>query len=182
MKQIACIIYVMFFSLSLSAQETDTITKNKKITFTQIELSLPLRANPNKYSSTVYDNKNETFFIPDGLCAKIGYGIHHNKWVGISIHTGIDWQITPKLVSAPVYGQLTINPLVGDETRLLFQAGFGHSFALGRGKLSGNYYKTRLGFTTSDDISLFVDASYYGFEVNKVSMGSISIGISLTSF
>ena len=58
MKQIVCIIYVLFLSLSLSAQETSTI--NKKITFTQIELSLPLRANPNKYASTIYDNQKET--------------------------------------------------------------------------------------------------------------------------
>lgn len=171
---------LLLICLPLFAQEESDTTK--KITFIQTELSIPLSINPNRNDTNEYNNERQSFFVPDGVSSKIGYGIHHNKWIAISAHTGIDWKITPQLVSVPVYGQLSLSPSVGDELRLLLQTGFGHSFALGRGKLSGNYYKIRLGLTSSDDLSLFADVSYYGFQIHQVTMGSLSLGISLTSF
>lgn len=172
---------LLIVSAHLFAQD-EAQTPTKKYTFIQTELSVPLSINPNNGTTNEYSGQKQSFFIPDGLGSKIGYGLHYNKWIGLSAHTGLDWKITPKLVSVPVYGQLTISPLIGEELRFLFQSGFGHCFAIGRGKLSGNYYKIRLGITSTDDLSIFVDASYYGFQVNKVDIGSLSLGVILTSF
>ncbi|WP_339838595.1 hypothetical protein [uncultured Flavobacterium sp.] len=166
-------------NLLFSQEQSNYERFGDKITFTQFELSVPLKGNDTYGEIDSNGNRSDYRFVPDGISTKFGYGIHHEKWVGISLHSGIDWKITPKLVSIPVYAQLTLNPLLGDETRLLVQAGYGQSFAIGRGNLNGNYYKARLGITTADDLGIFIDTSFYGFAVNGTEIGSLSIGISI---
>lgn len=172
------ILFIFCIVQSTFGQIQDSI--KKKYTFSQFELSVPLSINPNR-GKTEYDGQKQNFFIPDGISTKMGYGIHFNKWLLLSAHTGLDWKIKPKLVSVPLYGQLSLAPLIGEEVRLLLQAGYGQSFALGRGKLSGNYYKFRLGIG-SEELSIFIDASLYGFYVYQVPMGSFSIGVTVLNF
>ena len=87
-----------------------------------------------------------------------------------------------KLISVPIYAQLSISPKIADETRLITQFGFGQSFVLGRGNLGGNFYKARIGFLNNDDFSLFIDSSFYGFKFNQQSLNTISLGLSVFSF
>ena len=170
-------------TFQLAAQKNGTSEPfGDKIILSQFEITIPLKGNDTYGEIDDYVNRSDYMIVPDGISTKFGYGIHHNKWVGLSIHSGIDWKITPKLVSVPIYAQLTFNPIISGETRLLIQSGFGQSFALGRGSLSGNYYKARLGITTDSDISVFLDASFYGFEIHQQEMGSFSLGFSLMTF
>lgn len=171
------------YTIQLAAQKNATSEPfGDKIIFSQFEITIPLKGNDTYGEIDDYGNRSDYMIVPDGISTKFGYGIHHNKWIGLSIHSGIDWKITPKLVSVPVYAQVTFNPIISGETRLLIQSGFGQSFALGRGSLSGNYYKARLGITTDSDISVFLDASFYGFEIHQQEMGSFSLGFSLMTF
>ena len=179
----ALFLFVFLYSGILFSQEDSKKERfGDKNTFSQFEITVPLRGNDTYGEIDNNGNRSDYMIVPDGISSKFGYGIHHNKWIGISIHSGIDWKITPKLVSVTVYAQVTLNPIISGETRLLLQGGFGHSFALGRGNLSGNYYKARLGITTDDDLSLFIDASSYGFEIHQQEMGSFSLGFSIMTF
>ena len=171
------ILFVLFFSSFIYSQEN---SKNS-FTFSQFEITIPLKGNDTYGEIDGNGNRSNYLIVPDGISSKFGYGIHHNKWIGISIHSGIDWKITPKLVAVPVYGQFTFNPKIGNETGILFQVGMGKSYAIGRGNLSGNYHKIRLGLSDSD-LSLFIDVSSHGFQIRGNDMGSFSVGISLTTF
>ncbi len=171
------LLFVIFFSNFLYSQEK---SKNS-FTFSQFEITIPLKGNDTYGEIDENGNRSDYVLVPDGISSKFGYGIHHNKWLGISIHSGIDWKITPKLVAVPVYGQITINPKIGEETGIILQVGLGQSFALGRGNLSGTYHKIRLGLSDSD-LSLFIDISLHGFQIRGNDMGSFSVGISLFTF
>jgi hypothetical protein len=86
------------------------------------------------------------------------------------------------MLSTPVYTQVSICTKIGESTRFLTQFGLGQSFVLGRGKISGNYYKARVGFLNDDDFSIFIDVSFYGFTYINQSLNSLSLGISVFSF
>ena len=152
------------------------------IVLSQFSFSLPFNANSNRGQNYVDGTSNNNWFVPDGLSAHGGIGIHFKKWIGISANTGIDWRISQKLVSAPVYAMLTINPHFNKETSLVLQGGIGQAFALGRGNLSGTYQKYRVGIHF-DDIMLFADASSFGYPVKDITeTGILSLGISLLNF
>ena len=171
----------LFSTFSFSQQKISFESFNDDYKFTQFELSLPLAANPNRDQVDENTNEKQSFFILDGICAKFGYGIHYEEWVGISLNTGIDWSIYNKLVSVPVYTQFTLNPKFSDENGILVQAGIGKSFAIGKNGLNGTYKKLRLG-VIFDDIALFADFSTFGFKINNNEIGNISIGISVFAF
>ncbi|WP_338409563.1 hypothetical protein [uncultured Flavobacterium sp.] len=169
-------------SLLFSQDQSNYESFSKKTTFTQFELTVPLKGNDTYGEIDPNGNRSNYIIVPDGISTKFGFGIHFEKWIGLSLHSGIDWKITPKLVSTPVYAQITLNPLLGYDTRLLIQAGYGHSFAIGRGNLNGKYYKARLGVTTEDDLGIFIDVSSYGFAVKGTEMGSFSLGFCIFVF
>lgn len=146
------------------------------------EFTLPLGVNPRHGEINEYTNETEPAFLLDGLGAKFGYGFHYDKWIGLSGHTGIDYRIRQKLVSVPVYGLITLSPRLTDELGLLFQFGYGKSFAIGRGDLMGTYQKYRVGILIDDGISLFLDASLNGFKLKNEVTGSLSIGIAILTF
>jgi hypothetical protein len=105
------------------------------------------------------------------------------NWVAISAHSGVEWRIIEKLVAAPIYANLTISPKIGDETRINLQLGYGYSFALGRGNLSGLYKKLSLGLETEEGIIFFAELSEHGYTLNGIDkIGSLSIGIALRSY
>ena len=157
--------------------------QNKKITYVQFDVSASLTGNSERYESEDYpDQKNKDWFVPDGLGSKIGYGVHYKKWITLGIHTGIDYKWDQKFVAVPVYLNFGLSPKVGEETRIILQAGYGKGFALGRGNLSGEYKKIRLGIG-SDDFTLFVEIAQYEIALHEEkNIGNISFGVSLISF
>ncbi len=171
---------MLFFSYSSYSQEEIIIENKINSTFFQFDLSFPLKANTNKNDPNY---KNNSWFLPDGLSAKFGYGLQHKKWIGLSLHSGIDWKGNEKMVVIPVYGNLRISPGFGNGSRITLQAGFGKGFALGRGNLSGNYQKYSIGFETEDDLILFAELSNYDIKIGNFNqVGSFSLGIALRTF
>ncbi|TDE54912.1 hypothetical protein [Flavobacterium sp. GT3P67] len=166
----------LFFTFSVFSQ-------NKKFTYTQFDVAFSIKGNPDRGETDLNGNTDNLWFLPDGLSSKIGYGIHHNKWVGLGIHSGIDWKWTDKLVVVPVFANLKLSPKIGDDTRITLQLGLGKAIALGRGDLMGDYKKISLGLQTADDLILFVEVSHYEIPINNQRDSyNINLGLSLVSF
>ncbi|WP_264535316.1 hypothetical protein [Flavobacterium sp. N1736] len=157
--------------------------QNKKFTYIQFDVAVSIAGNPERNESEDYPGqKNNAFFVPDGLGSKIGYGVQYKKSITLGIHSGIDWKWDEKFVAVPVYLNLGLSPKIGEESRIILQAGYGKGFALGRGNLSGEYKKIRLGIG-SDDFTLFAEIAQYEIPLHKEkNIGNISFGVSLISF
>jgi hypothetical protein len=173
----------LFILIGFFGYSQDEISDSKP-RFIQFELSCPLKGNPDRGKTDIYGNaQNNSWFVPDGIGAKIGYGVQQKKWIGLSAHTGIEWKAEAKLVAVPVFANLRLSFKVGDETRLTLQSGFGRGFALGRGNLNGQYRRLNIGFENNEDVILFAELSEYAFKVNKFqSVYSLNFGIALRSF
>ncbi|MDI5886838.1 MULTISPECIES: hypothetical protein [Flavobacterium] len=166
----------LFFTFSVFSQ-------NKKFTYTQFDIAFFIKGNPNRGETDPNGNTNNLWFLPDGLNSRIGYGIHQNKWVGLGIHSGVDWKWTDKLVVVPVFANLKLSPKIGDNTRITLQLALGKAIALGRGNLIGDYKKISLGIQTPDDLILFIEINNYTIPIyNQKDSGSISLGLSLVTF
>ena len=176
MRLLRILTVLLFFTFSVFSQ-------NKKFTYTQFDVTVSIKGNPDRDEENPYTHEKETWFLPDGLGSKFGYGIHYKKWIGVGIHSGINWEWTDKLVVVPVFANFIFSPLLGDDTRITLQLGLGKAIALGRGDLMGDYKKISLGIQTSDDIILFVELNHYSFPVNNQrDSGNISLGLSLITF
>lgn len=174
-KFLATLLFIFYFTIGYSQE--------KKATFIQFELATPLKAHLNQTNNSYNTTASKNWFLPDGLSAKLGYGLHYNHWISTSIHSGIDFKGNAKLVAVPVFLNLNISPRIGESTRLSLQTGFGKTLAIGRGALSGGYKKISLGLENSDAITLFVELSEYGFELHQSGkITSFSVGIALRSF
>ena len=170
-------ILILFKLLSFSAY-----SQSKKFTYTQFEVTVALRGNPDANVVDEYTQKKGSWFVPDGLGTKLGYGVHYKKWIGLGIHSGINWEWTEKLVVVPVFANFRLSPKVGEESRITLQLGIGKAMALGRGDLVGDYKKISLGLQ-NDDLLLFIELNHYALPINKQKdSGNISLGISLISF
>ena len=181
------LLFLLFFNIALAQNNTvytydftDKPTK-KKITFTQFQVSIPLQRNED-YGELLQDgSRNSNWFLPDGINANIGYGIHLNKWIGISANGGIGMVLSQKMIATPLFTNLRIMPKIGDETRLGIELGLGHAFALGRGNLSGTFQHAKLGLET-DDLQIFLEVASYGFKLHNNSQASLCLGMSLLTF
>lgn len=171
-------ILVLFIFLSAVA-----FSQDKQFTYTQFDITVALTGNPNRDEVDPYTNKKQSFFIPDGIGSKFGYGVHYKKWIGLGIHSGLNWEWSSKLVVAPVFANLRLSPKISDETRITLQLGLGKAIAIGRGDLIGDYKKISLGIQNDDDLVLFIEVNHYALPINRQrEAGNISIGISLISF
>ncbi|TXI66640.1 MAG: hypothetical protein E6Q45_08860 [Flavobacterium sp.] len=170
-----------FAQVEITVNDSDDIPTKKKITFTQFEISVPLQGNKNRGEVFPDGSTNDSWFVPDGINSNIGYGIHFNQWLGISANSGIGMKLSEKLVVAPVFSNLRIMPKVGEETRFGFDFGLGHTFAIGRGDLSGTFKRVKLNLEASE-FQIFLEVVSYGIRLNDNSQGSISLGIALVSF
>lgn len=153
--------------------------------FGQLAISIPLTATPEASKNGDQYNTNTVFdyVIPNGLSANFGLGLHLNEWAGISANTGIDWIASEKLVTAPMYGSIMLKPYVHNDNSVLLQFGYGYSFALGRGDLSGDFQKYRLGYVVEDTVSLYLELNQYGFPLYDMNpAGSICVGVSFFDF
>jgi hypothetical protein len=158
-------------------------SQNKKFTYTQFDVTVSIKGNPDRDEEDPYTHEKGTWFLPDGLGSKFGYGIHYKKWIGLGIHSGINWEWTDKLVAVPIFANFRLSPFIGDDTRITLQVGLGKALALGRGDLMGNYKKISLGIQSSDDIILFIELNQYSFPINNQrDSGNISLGLSLITF
>ena len=145
------------------------------------DISVPFRGNETYGEIDENGNRSDYWFLPDGIGAKFGYGIHFSEWIGLSLNTGFDVVAQQKLFSVPVYASIVLTPRINDDVSLLFQYGFGKSFAIGRGNLSGFYNKFRVG--VGDEIIIFADVSLNGFAVRNIeNTGSISLGLTIPAF
>ena len=183
MNKTLLLISIFCFSIGFSQEK-----KVKKHTdYIQFEVSFPLKGNNNRneFLADGTKNNNKNWFLPDGLSSKIGYGFHKNKWVSIGIHSGLDWIASSKIVIAPVFGNLKISPKLSktNDNRLFLNAGYGKSFVIGRGGISGDYQKLGLGFQNNDDFSFFIEIVQYGLNFNeKNKLNTVNIGVSITTF
>lgn len=151
--------------------------------FSNFSFSAPFRANPAYGTNDPYNEGNGTWFIPDGINIQGGFGVHATKTIALSINSGIDGLISPKLVAVPVYASIIINPHLNEDTSLFLQAGVGHSFALGRGDLSGLYQKYRVGVGDTEGIGFFIEANYYGFGLYDIKqISSLNLGFCIFNF
>lgn len=158
-------------------------SQNKKFTYTQFDVTVSIKGNPDRDEENPYTHEKGTWFLPDGIGSKFGYGIHYKKWIGLGIHSGINWEWTDKLVVVPVFANFRLSPLVGDDTRITMQLGLGKALALGRGDLMGDYKKIGLGIQNADDVMLFIELNHYSFPINhQRDSGNISFGLSLITF
>lgn len=170
-----------FAQVEITINDSDNIPTKKKITFTQFEISVPLQGNKNRGEVFPDGSTNNSWFVPDGVNSNFGYGIHYNEWLGFSANTGIGMKLSEKLVLTPIFSNLRIMPKVGDETRFGLDLGLGHSFAIGRGDLSGTFKRVKLNLEASE-FQIFLEVVSYGIRLNNNSQGSISLGIALVSF
>ena len=152
--------------------------------YMQFDISIPLRGNKTYGEIDENGNRSDYWFLPDGIGATFGYGIHYNKWVGVAATSGIEWLGSDKLVAVPVFANFRLSPKIGKETRITLQYGVGKSFAIGRGDLMGTYQKISLGLENTDGICLFVEINNHGYKIknNIDEVYSISLGISLILF
>ncbi|MCD0470235.1 hypothetical protein [Flavobacterium sp. JAS] len=172
----------LFVSTFLFFINSSVQSQNKKFTYLQCDISASITGNPDTNETTNYPDEDRAWIVPDGLGAKIGYGIQYKKWITLGIHSGIDYKWYDKLVAVPVYLNFGLNPKVGAETRIMIQAGYGKGFALGRGDLSGEYRKLRLGIG-SDDFIIFIETAQYDFPLHdEKNVGNISLGVTVISF
>jgi hypothetical protein len=179
---------IIFFFISnlVSAQVEITIndeaSKKKSFTFTQFEVSIPLQGNKNRGEVFPDGTTNDNWFVPDGINANFGYGLHFNNWVGISANTGIGMKLSEKLIVTPLFTNLRLMPKIGEETRLGIDLGLGKAFAIGRGDLSGTFKRIKLNLE-NDDIQFFLEVISYGIDIhNTKNTGSISIGVAGLNF
>lgn len=170
-----------FAQVEITVNDSDDIPTKKKITFTQFEISVPLQGNKNRGEVLPDGSTNNSWFVPDGVNANFGYGLHFNKWLGLIANSGIGMKLSEKLVVAPVFSNLRIMPKIGEETRIGLDVGFGQTFALGRGNLSGTFKRVKLNLEAYE-FQIFLEILSYGIDLNKNSQGSISLGIALISF
>lgn len=174
---------VTSFSQEIKNSEQLDNQHKSKPTFLQFEIAVPLAANIHQGETNPDGSKNTTWFLPNGLSGKFGFGVQQNKWMGFSLHTGIDWKANEQLVAVPMFGNIRLSPGFGNGTRITFQAGYGKGFALGRGSLVGNYQRYSIGLETDEDVILFAEVSGYDFKIhNQTSVYSFSLGIAIRTF
>lgn len=181
------IVLLSYFGYSQNAlwiENSNEIPSNKNITYTQFDLAIPFKGNTNRGANYSDGSTDNNWFIPDGIGAKFGYGIHHNKWIGVSLNSGLDFYASYKLVTTPVFTNFRISPKVGNETRITAQYGIGKSFAIGRGNLQGKYQKASIGIENGDGICLFIEGNFHGYAIgNSIdNVYSINLGICLFNF
>ena len=169
----------LLFAFTAFSQEIDKPLSVGR--FTQFEISVPLQGNENRGEEFPGGRSNDSWFLPDGVNVNFGYGLHYNKWLGITTNSGIGMRLSEKLVVAPVFANLRIMPKIADETRLGIDVGYGQTFALGRGNLSGDFKRMKLNLEY-DELQFFIEVLSYGIHLRDNSQGSISIGFALVSF
>lgn len=195
-KLITLLLLVSFATYSQQKETVyvtvDTLKDSKKsnrihlkdLLFAQFDLSTPLVLNTNRGETYTDGTVDKNWFIPNGIGAKFGIGIQpEGQWIGLSMHTGLDWKANPKMVVVPFYTNLRLAFYITDSSKINLQAGFGKGVALGRGALYGDFQRYVIGIENEENFSFFVELSGYNFKKHPIhTFGSISLGVSFRSF
>lgn len=183
------ILYILFFvgpfCIAQAVENTSEIKKEKtRNTFAQLHFSAPVWANQDAGEINPYTGQTEPWFLPAGISGRFGAGLQHDKWIGASINSGIDWKANICLVIAPLFGALRISPQVSKDLRITAEAGYGKSFTIGRAGLVGDFKKISLGVESNEaNIGLYMELCQYGFTLNGIDkVGSFSLGLSILMF
>ena len=179
-------ILITSFSFSQTVFKEVSQKSNKaKFDFVKFDFTVPFIINEDRgQKNNLYPNmEKNNFFIPDGLGAKIGYGFHYKKLFSITANTGLDIIFSEKLVASPLFAQVCWMPKFNNDYYLSVQVGYGKSFALGRGSLSGDYKKLSIG-VDNQETQFFIEIATHGFAIktNNSSITTLSLGISVNPF
>ncbi|MFC4816275.1 MULTISPECIES: hypothetical protein [unclassified Flavobacterium] len=168
------------YGLSLKDSIKPKYERTKPISpvFKQFEITTSFSINDEDDNPMTEDDESKPLFIPNSLGLKYGVGLQKNKWLGISVNTGIDIRLKLKLVAVPVFGNLRLSPFFRDEkSRIALNLGYGRGYAIGRGDMQGRYRRINLSFESYDDVGLLIELSEYNFNFNnKTSTVIFSIG------
>lgn len=156
-------------------------SKTDDYLFTQFDLSIPIVQNTTITNANQTNGKNSRFAF-NGISAKFGYGTQNEKWIGLSIHSGIDWCLKEKLVAIPVFGNLRLSAGLGTGSRITLQFGYGIGYGLSNNYNFSNYTKFSLGLETDNDVIIFGEISGYNFKNDNPNVGIISIGVAVRTF
>ena len=172
------LLLVAFKNLAQTAGDSLPKNESKRITYTQIDIAVPL----------FYDPGNPDDFeggdvLPAGINVVAGFGYHYKKWTAIGFHGGINMRLDEKLVAVPVFLNYRISPKVGNDMLLHIQAGYGKAFAIGRGGLAGAYKRLNIGLGSTEAIfrgCIYVEYNEMRFPIhNRENIKSFSIGASV---
>ena len=181
-------LYIIFFfcqfSIGQEIYNSSDIKERSGLVFTQLHFSVPLWFNPDYGEENPITGEKDPFILPDGLSGRAGVGFHYDQWIGISINSGMDWKGSKCLVVAPLFGALRISPQVSESLRITTEAGYGKSFAIGRGGLVGDFKKISLGLESVEGgFGLYMEFCQYGFTLHRENnIRSLSLGISILMF
>ncbi len=178
---LSCFIVVSCFNFGFAQTPPDLKKAPKKHVFLQADFSVPLQANTLRNDNSYYEDEDDSWFIPNGINAVFGIGVHHNQWIALSANTGICSLISNKLVTVPVFANFKLMPRIGDDFCFGADVGLGQSFALGRGRLSGTFQRYKI-FVGNNELQVFLEAQVHGYFVHDEEMGSICLGLSITNF
>ncbi len=174
----------VFSQVEKPIYNSSDIPQKKKITYTQFELSIPLRQNDTYGEFNNLGERSDYWFLPDGASATFGFGIHHRKRFCISANTGMVFVGTQKLVAIPIYGLVRVTPIKTEEANLYLAFGYGKSFALGRGRLNGDFKKLTLGIENDKGLAIFAFVEGHGYKTVQINnqIYYLGLGLCLTSF
>lgn len=179
MAQQSKTVFITIKKDSSSTKKTSKIDW-EEILFTQADVSVPLVLNSHRGENNTDDTLDKDWFLPNGIGAKLGIGLEAFEVIGISLNTGIDWKINPKMVVVPVFGNARLNVGLPNDHQIVLQAGYGKGIALGRGSLIGKYFRYNVGYGEIDSTNFFVELSGYDFtSFPQRNFGSLSLGITL---
>lgn len=180
-------IFLLFYGLQVCAQtSSDSLLPFKnnllKQSYRQLDLAIPLVYDPGDFG-----NEDTTrSILPAGFNALAGFGYDYKKIAGLGFHSGFMARWDEKLVAVPVFVNLRTSPNIGKNTFISLQAGYGKSFALGRGGLSGDFKRISVGVGSRDEIiqgALFVEYNQMGFPIHeREKIESLSLGVSFFFF
>lgn len=181
-------LYIAFLICQLSVGQeihnSSEIKERSGLVFKQLHFSVPLWFNPDYPEENPITGEKDPFILPEGLSGRAGVGFHYDQWIGISINSGIDWKGSQCLVVAPLFGALRISPQVGESLRITAEAGYGKSFAIGRGGVVGDFKKISLGLESVEGgFGLYMEFCQYGITLNgEDNIRSLCLGISVLMF
>lgn len=178
---------ILLSCLFVNAQEDQNFKKyseDSKPYYVKFDFSIPLKVNQYAGEINPYTGEKETWFLPDGISARVGLGSHHDKWIGGGINIGLDWKASKGLVVLPIFGSVRFSPRIAQEFRLTSEIGYGRAFAIGGDHLSGNFKKISLGLEDDESgIGIYMELCQYGFAKNNPDrIGSFSLGINYIIF
>lgn len=184
LKFLFLILLSSLFSYAQEEQKKFRYIEDPKPFFIKFDFSVPLKVNQYAGEIDPYTDEKESWFLPDGLSARVGISSHYDKWIGVGINTGLDWKGSKCLVVMPVFGSFRLSPRIAEDFRITSEIGYGRAFSLSGERLSGYFKKISLGIEDEENgLGFYMELCQYGFaKINQERIGSFSLGINYIIF